>query len=466
MTLSLVKNLDSFANSSSELMKYKVRSEQITDLIVKIGIPKFIDRYSGSYLYGYDSGIINTLYSKDNKKLYKVDSDIKDNQGNVVISKGDHKFGSEEFTKIIKKMPGAGGDYKRYVNKYIITKPESADIIKPLIVDSDGSTPHIEAKYFENAKPIIAYIDGRSSQFSMMYVNDMEDIFRASGASTNQLYTELLAKILQKVDNMLSTVGSIVSVRPFSSNSKKINLIDTTTLYDEKKFANLFNNINDLIAFISKKLPAYDETLDKADMDRIIAAIRSPDAHYRSLRNAIMDGSAQDGKYSRELGYNNLYGLYNFLITLKGQSVSTAATSRAISTGDVEYIKLKTTDINFPAGHSSFNIKGNQLVAFFNNNLDRFPRNKDHLIKLTFNITSSSYSGPKVQIITGGTGKLVVDLASSRMLQKAIEKIEMIAPVARSTTSVLEIEVPRMASLRENFYSEFANILKKTVKNS
>ena len=98
--------------------------------------------------------------------------------------------------------------------------------------------------------------------------------------------------------------------------------------------------------------------------------------------------------------------------------------------------------------------------------MDRFPRNKDHLIKLTFNITSSGYTGPKVQIVTGGTGKKVVDLASSKMLQKAIEKITMIEPVAGSTTSVLEMEIPRMASLREGFYKDFANILKKTIKHS
>jgi len=468
MTLSLVKNIASFKGSSDELMKYKVSKEKLRDQIVKLGIDGFMRKYAGQFIYGYNASQMTSLYSKDDKKTYKLLEDSPDSTGKVVISAGDYKFDSPTFTEIIKFL--SRGDYYRYVNDNILTNPEGADITN-LVVDATGNK-HIDALYFRNAVPISNYAGSTEKvKFSLFEVNDMSEIFRSTtynGGGGNELNDELHKPVVDKIRSLLSSINtagiSITNTSPTANDC--FDLIELSTQTDIKKFDNLLTDKNQLVAFLRSRLPAFDGTINKAGMDRIVASISSADASYADLRKAILRASGNDGIYSSNMRYHNIFGFYNFVKELEGQSVDTASTARAIRTGDVEYVKLKTTDINFPAGPAGFNIKGNQLVSFFNNNLDRFPRNKDHLIKLTFNITSSGYTGPKVQIVTGGTGKKIVDLASARMLQKAIEKIDMVAPLSGSSTSVLEMEIPRIASLREDFYNKFASILKKTVKNS
>ena len=69
MTISLIKNIASFKDSSDELMKYKVSKEKLRDQIVKLGLDGFMRKYAGYFIYGYNASQMVSLYSKDNQKF-------------------------------------------------------------------------------------------------------------------------------------------------------------------------------------------------------------------------------------------------------------------------------------------------------------------------------------------------------------------------------------------------------------
>ena len=269
------------------------------------------------------------------------------------------------------------------------------------------------------------------------------------GNGNRLLGTVIYDRIIDIVENVMNKLKKSIGMKAsINLENNLIPLIESNN--KESYFSEILDDTSKLKKIISKKLRSYDSSISPESLKKIIESIDYDEASWFELRGVIFSHTSSRDNYMYD---SNIIGLNKFIDALQ----KTSDFSETLTGDDVA---IRDSDIEVK-GAPSYNIA--DIKAVISNAQKKGFVEPGVGYAISFEFKDADDKVPKVR--TSG-GKIINNAGMSRMMRSRYKRDDFFG-TGRKNKVVVKFTLPKsITTTNENFYKEFAEILKKSVSNS